>query len=155
MSEPREQLPEGDSELWSLVEAVVEGTAGPQEQERLGARLRAETPCRCSTSLISTCTGTCNGCTGGESGEPAGQVGRIGNPSPIGSPCGTDCQSVLPQAAPLPSRLAASPALPGTDLRRCPCRGAAGLLFAVFWSRPGEEGNLRTFPTCRPARWRC
>jgi hypothetical protein len=41
MTESSGRLPAGDSELWELVEALVEGTATPQEQERLEARLRA------------------------------------------------------------------------------------------------------------------
>lgn len=36
------QLPAADSDLWALVEAFVEGTATPQERDRLEARLRAE-----------------------------------------------------------------------------------------------------------------
>jgi hypothetical protein len=46
MTEPRERLPTADGELWSLVEAVVDGTAGVAEQARLEARLRAEPEAR-------------------------------------------------------------------------------------------------------------
>jgi hypothetical protein len=40
------QLPAADGELWSLVEAVVEGTATAEERDRLEARLRAEEQAR-------------------------------------------------------------------------------------------------------------
>jgi hypothetical protein len=46
MTERSEPLSPLDAELWSLVEAVVDGTATPSERERLEARLRAEEPAR-------------------------------------------------------------------------------------------------------------
>jgi len=42
MIEQSGQLPAGDSELWSLVEGMVEGTATAAERDRLEARLHAE-----------------------------------------------------------------------------------------------------------------
>ncbi len=46
MTENARQLPAGDDELWSLVEAMVDGTATPAERDRLQARLHAELEAR-------------------------------------------------------------------------------------------------------------
>jgi hypothetical protein len=46
MTERWEQLPAADSELWALVEAIVEETATAEERDRLEARLRAEPQAR-------------------------------------------------------------------------------------------------------------
>jgi hypothetical protein len=46
MTERGSQLPAADSELWSLVEALVEGTATVPERDRLEARLRGESQAR-------------------------------------------------------------------------------------------------------------
>jgi hypothetical protein len=42
MTERREQTPAADAEMWSLVEALTEGSATAEQLERLNARLRAE-----------------------------------------------------------------------------------------------------------------
>jgi hypothetical protein len=46
MTEPSEHAPDADSELWSLVEALVDGTATAEERARLEARLRVEPAAR-------------------------------------------------------------------------------------------------------------
>jgi hypothetical protein len=46
MSECSQQLPLADDELWSLVEALVTGSATPRERDQLEVRLRTEPPAR-------------------------------------------------------------------------------------------------------------
>jgi hypothetical protein len=46
MSEQPTPLPPADEELWSLVEALVEGSATPEQRDRLETRLRADPQAR-------------------------------------------------------------------------------------------------------------
>src|SRR4051812_3289814 len=46
MTSPEDALPHADEELWTLVEALIEGSATPGQRDRLEARLEAEGPAR-------------------------------------------------------------------------------------------------------------
>ena len=62
MTKWSKQLPPSDDELWSLVEAVVEGSAAAPEVERLESPLARGRRCSkaFSTWPISTCMPICN-----------------------------------------------------------------------------------------------
>jgi hypothetical protein len=136
MTRPRAPLPGADDELWSLVEALVAGTATMAERDRLDARLRGEPQARLFYVTYLDLHAHLQWRTRGGSVPVQGVRRRSAGGR----------RARRPRRFLSPSRLlvAASLAL------------AAGLLWAVLPHRHGpEEGEARSFRTRRPRPWPC